>query len=102
VTTRSSAAVTNKAQKRGTTATTTIASNKKKQTVPHVLGPAAASTPSSNALNAVRAFFNSEPQTRNVRQEQEDNDFKCDQDEEDNDENALNEYGMDMRQSRDM
>ena len=107
VTTRSSAAATNTAQKRRTTTTTTttIASNTKKQRefVPHVLGPAAATTPSTNALNAVKFFFNnSKPQTREEK-EDEDEDEKYNQDEEVDEEDAF-EYGTtdNMHQSRDM
>ena len=104
VTTRSSAATTNTVQKRRTT-TTTIASNTKKQRelVPHVLGPAAATTPSTNALNAVKFFFNnSKPQTREEK-EDEDEDEKYNQDEEVDEDDAF-EYGTtdNMHQSRDM
>ncbi len=101
VTTRSSAATTNTVQKLRTTMT--IASNTKKQRelVPHVLGPAAATTPSTNALNAVKFFFNnSKPQ---AREEKEDEDEKYNQDEEVDEEDAF-EYGTsdNMHQSRDM
>ena len=40
-----------------------------RELVPHVLGPAAATTPSTNALNAVKFFFNnSKPQTREEKE----------------------------------
>ena len=104
MTTRSSAADTNNAQKRETT-TTTASTKKQRKPVPHMLGPAAAATPSSDALNAVKALFNNKPQAQEEEQEEDndddddDGDKKCDQDEHED----ANEYGMDlMRQSRDM
>ncbi len=68
-----------------------------------MLGPAAATTPSTNALNAVKFFFNnSKPQTREEK-EDEDEDEKYNQDEEVDEEDAF-EYGTtdNMHQSRDM
>ena len=104
MTTRSSTADTNNAQKRETT-TTTASTKKQRKPVPHMLGPAAAATPSSDALNAVKALFNNKPQAQEEEQEEDnddddgDGDKKCDQDEHED----ANEYGMDlMRQSRDM